>query len=164
MKHPERVVNIIGIGNEKMGDDSIGPMLIHILGKSLTFKETLSQFGIEVKFINASQDPILAGAIIAEGKPVIIVDAIEMGMAPGEFRFFTIDEIEGKYHPSAVSTHGFDLMEILKMSEILGYKDNIFILGIQISDTSLLENITPSIEEKISEIISKLYEEVKRIA
>ena len=164
MKNPSRVVNFIGIGNEKMGDDSIGPELIHRLMESSAFKETLSLAGIDARFIDASQDPILAGAIISEGKPVIIVDAVEMGLAPGEFRLFTIDEIEGKYHPSSVSTHGFDLMEILKMSEILGYKDNIFILGIQIGDTGFLKTLSPAIEDKISEIISKLYEEVKRIA
>ncbi len=165
-------VNIIGIGNYSIKEDSIGLEAIDAIDKLLAEREYIleDQNGnsILVQLHLANQDPILAGAIIAEGTPVLIVDAVDMKLPSGTVRTFSLNEAILNFSQGAISTHGLDLAETLKLVDKLGYGSSVKIIGIQIDREKLdfsQNNPTNNHKEKIKrEIISKILEEVKQIA
>ncbi len=159
-----------------MREDNIGLAVIATLDRLLAEREyTLTRGGktVSVRLYSANQDPVLAGAIIAEGQPVLIIDAVDMKLPPGSIKVFSLDEAILSFVHRATSTHGFDLAQILKLVEELGYKSNVRIIGIQI-DKDRLElrkknspvNKAEEIigEGLVNKIISKILEEVKQIA
>ncbi len=152
-----------------MGEDSIGLEAINKLDKFLAEREYMlcNQKGnnIAVRLYSANQDPILAGAIIAEGQPVLIVDAVDMNLPPGSVQAFTMEEAILNFTRGSISTHGFDLAEILKLTKSLGYSSNVKIIGIQIDKGKITtRNDSNNYGGIMEKIISKIIEEVKQIA
>lgn len=84
---------IIGIGNQEMGDDGIGIYLVERLQNELETGSWSAPSGMELELVSAGTDPILAGACILESSRALLIDAAEMNTAPGEFRFFSPEEV-----------------------------------------------------------------------
>ena len=109
---------IMCIGNREGGDDAIGPYIADKL-----VSENLEN----IKIIESGTVPENYTSVVKREKPetLIIIDAVEMGIAPGEIRIVPKDKIG----VMTISTHG------IPISVLIGYleqyvKDIIFI-GIQ---------------------------------
>lgn len=116
---------LIGIGNYYGFDDSIGLRVV----------EAVSERGLDRDF----QAIDLGGNLLdlvhylgEETEQVLIVDSAEMGLAPGEFRIFTPDEVATRKPVGSFSTHEADLMKVLEFAKAMGEAHApITILGIQ---------------------------------
>jgi hydrogenase 3 maturation protease len=111
------------IGNREGGDDSIGPYIADKLGS-----ENLER----IKVIDAGTVPENYTSVVKREKPkiLVIIDAVEMGLATGEIRVVPKEKIG----VMTISTHG------IPISVLIGYleqyvKDIIFI-GIQPKEMS----------------------------
>ena len=104
------------IGNRYGGDDAIGP---HVADK-LESDEN-------VTVINCGIAPENYTSVVKKHKPkfLIIVDAVEMNLSPGEIRVVSKDKI-GVMH---ISTHGIPISVL--MNYLKQYVENIIFVGIQ---------------------------------
>jgi len=161
----QKTVSIIGLGNSLMGDDSVGLYIIEYLRERYTalIKPIAEPLNLNVKLIDASHDPMLAGAIIAEGNPVILIDAAEMNLSPGEYRLLKISDIKNKIDLRAVSTHGFNISQVLDMAIAFGYSRIVRIFAIQLGSIKYGDTISKNVLSKLSEIIAEILQEVKEI-
>ena len=119
-------VSIVGIGNIIRGDDGLGPKFIEIMKAKASASAHLFDCG------TAPENyifPILATSC----NTVVLIDAADMGLAPGGIKIFALDEIS----TVSFSTHNPSprlFIDLLKT----GKDDlNIFVISIQPKTTSL---------------------------
>jgi hydrogenase 3 maturation protease len=111
------------IGNREGGDDSVGPYIADKLS---------SENLVSMKVIDAGTVPENFTSVVKHEKPekLVIIDAVEMGLAPGKIRIVPKEKIG----VMTISTHG------IPISVLIGYleqyiKDIVFI-GIQPKEMS----------------------------
>jgi hydrogenase 3 maturation protease len=124
----KRVV-VLGVGNPMRGDDGIGACLADRL-----------QGNVNATVVNAGDVPENYLGPVAAARPevVVIVDAAELGAAPGEIAIVEVNELGAEYPRStrrvaggaALSTHNASLSLFIKVlqSEI---QTDVFLLGVQ---------------------------------
>jgi hydrogenase maturation protease len=105
---------LVGIGNYTGGDDAVGLRVVeHIVAS-----------GLERDFIavDLSSDALgLVAYLDADTEAVVIVDAARLGLAPGEYRFFSPDEVETRKETAGFSTHEGDVINVLALARSAGY-------------------------------------------
>ena len=131
------------IGNRHGGDDAIGPYVAdHLKDKSNDFF-----------VLDCGTVPENFTSVVKQHKPknLIIIDAVEMGLNPGETRIVPKDKI-GTMH---ISTHGIPIS--ILMTYLERYIRNIFFVGIQpkTMSGSLTDLVKASGEKLIKLIINK---------
>ncbi len=124
---------LLGIGNELLGDDSIGPWI----AKKINGKN--NWIGI-----NAGTAPENFLSLIKREKPdlLVIVDATEMGLSPGEIRLIPREKIPKLTY---FSTHTLSLAFLIETLEsdvgkilFIGIQPKAIALGCPISEEVVL--------------------------
>ena len=52
---------------------------------------------------------------------MLVVDAARLGLAPGDYRFFSPDEVETRKEFAGLSTHEGDVLKVLALAQDAGY-------------------------------------------
>ena len=145
---------IIGCGNLLRGDDGLGIHLIKELGK-LHLPEN-------VKLIDAGTISIDMLFQMEAVDKVIIVDAVEGGLEPGNIYRLTKEDLAS---PSAnpISLHELKLEHTLKIGEkILGDKfpSEIIIFGVEVGEVKESIALSPKVEKSLPRLIDLLLREL----
>lgn len=127
------------IGNRNGGDDAVGPYIADQLKDS------------EFMVIDCGTVPENYTGVVKQHKPdnVVIIDAVEMGLDPGETRIVPKDKI-GVMH---VSTHGIPISVLMNYLE--QHVKNIVFIGIQ------PKNMSGNMTDVVKESTDKLVEIIK---
>jgi hydrogenase 3 maturation protease len=129
------------IGNRDGGDDAIGPYNADVLGRK--------KF---VDVIDCGTVPENYTAIVKQKKPkqLILIDAVDMGLHPGEVRVVPKEKI-GRMH---ISTHGIPLSVLMDYLE--QFVKHVVLIGIQPqSMTGIITDNVRRSGEKLIELISR---------
>lgn len=131
---------IMCIGNRDGGDDAVGPYIADKLKKT------------EIETIDCETNPENYTSVVKKFSPdnLIIIDAVEMGLKPGEIRIVP----EEKLGVMTISTHG------IPIPVLIGYlKQNvksIILIGIQPKTMSgAITDIVEKSADELIEIIKK---------
>lgn len=144
MAEPANKTLILGVGNPFRRDDGIGPAVLQHLQAENTLE------GIDL--LDGGTDGFSLLEYIKGYEHVLVIDAVDMGMPPGEIRMFSPDEAKLTIQTDALSTHGFGLAEVLGLMETLGIETNLQIIGIQVKDIRLGEGMSPEVLSKVEDI------------
>lgn len=110
------------------GDDAVGPRVI----------EHVAVNGLDRGFeaVDLSTDALsLVAYLNDETEAVLVVDAAHLGLAPGEYRFFTPDEVETQKQVGGLTTHEGDVLKVLDMAREAGYPiPPVAVMGIEPRD------------------------------
>jgi hydrogenase 3 maturation protease len=141
---PPRIA-ILGIGNTLRSDDAAGPLVARGLERSSLAREHDSFL-----IIDAGQAPENTTAELRRFAPpvVLLVDAAEMGEAPGTIRWIEMKEIDGM----SASTHTMPL-SLLSNYLILELGCEVKILGIQPFSTELGESVSREVLRAVDEVV-----------
>lgn len=141
-------IAIVGIGNSLRSDDAAGIMVAR----------ALMEFGVlrdldSVLVMDAGHAPENGTSQLRRFAPdvVLLIDAAEMGEAPGTIRLIEMAEIEGM----SASTHSLPL-SILAKYLVLEHDCQVALLGIQPGFTQVGEEITGRVEQAVCEIVNTL--------
>ena len=128
----------MGIGNTLRGDDGFGPALIERLKGKI--KATCLDAG------NAPEN--FTGKIVRE-KPdtILIVDALHLGLSPGEYGILKKDEILN----CGLTTHDISPKMFIEYLENETSAD-IYILGVQPKSLSFGEEMSDSVKKTVEEL------------
>ncbi len=131
---------VIGIGNLLRGDDGIGPRVIAELAD-----RPLPE---NVELIDLGTGGLNLLLILEEmWDRVLIIDAAEIGEAPGTFRIFTADEVHLAQADTSVSLHNAGLADTLAMAKALERTlPPLLILGVQPAQLAWREGLSPEVE------------------
>ncbi|MGA2111531.1 MAG: hydrogenase 3 maturation endopeptidase HyCI [Anaerolineales bacterium] len=126
---------ILGIGNPWRGDDGFGPTLAKRL-----------QGSVGATVINAEEIPenYLGLIVAAQPQTVVLVDAVELGLQPGEMALVEADSLAG----AGLSTHAASLSLCARYIHNETQAD-VFLLGVQPLTTELGASLSPPVEAAI---------------
>jgi len=134
-------VVIVGIGNTIKGDDAFGPAFIEkVTGK------------VKAACIDAGSAPENYTGVIAKENPdtVLLVDAADLNLAPGEYRILKPDEIL----KSGFTTH--DMSPAMFIEYLTGRtKADIYMLGVQPETISLGDEMSDAVKKTL-DCVTKL--------
>ncbi|MBN1286759.1 MAG: hydrogenase maturation protease [Anaerolineae bacterium] len=138
---------VLALGNPLRGDDGVGAAVL----------EQLEQAGRPPSVtLTDGGTAGLETVLLLQGYPrAIIIDAAEMGLAPGAWRRFTLQEVELRAaDPHLRGTiHGAGLAEALALGEALGILPaDLVIYGVQ----PAVVGWTPGLSEPVQAIIPTL--------
>ena len=140
---------VMCIGNRDGGDDAVGPYIA----------DRLKDTNIDV--IDCGIAPENYTGAVKQHKPenVIIIDAVEMGLEPGEIRIIPKEKI-GVMH---ISTHGIPIPVMINYLE--QYVKNITFVGIQSKKMSgeMTDIVRNSANNLLLKIKNKDFESIKKL-
>ncbi len=150
-------VLVLGIGNVLMGDDGIG---VHVVNE--LFREKLPD---EVEVIDGGTLGISLLPLIVDAKALIIVDAIDADLQPGEMVevSLNISHMAAKEammnRAAPLSLHEFDIWQTLHAAQLLGKcPEKVLLIGIQAGSIKPSCEISPALSERMGEYVAAVKE------
>ncbi len=145
---------VIGIGNLLLMDEGVGVHTINELEKH--------DLPESIEIYDGGTGGFKLIDLMHGAARVIFIDAVETGKTPGSVTIFSAEEVHSIYSKKKYSLHDTDLMEIIKMTEMLGNPPMIEIVGIQPKiinyGTTLSKELTDSMSNIINTVLRKIEE------
>ncbi len=140
---------LLGLGNPSMSDDSIGLRLAeHFFDVAPNGFEAVDMAHDSLRLLFYCEPTT---------EKIVVVDCVEMNLAPGEFQIFTPEDVESKKELSGFSTHEGDVLKAVELGRQLGYTiPPITIVGIQPANTAFGFELSPELGARYSEYIDEL--------
>ncbi|RMH57231.1 MAG: hydrogenase maturation protease [Candidatus Hydrogenedentota bacterium] len=140
-------VIVVGVGNLLRRDDGIGIRVVNDLAERI---ECLGMFSAD----GGTGGYSLLG--IVEGfEQVIFVDAVNMGLSPGEVQRFRGDRIAATVKPS-LSGHEFDLGATVNLIERIMPESEIDVVGIQPANVDYGMELSEELKGCYPEILKRV--------
>jgi hydrogenase maturation protease len=136
---------VIGIGNTLRRDDGIGIIILESLLKFYKRED--------VDYLNSCISSFDLIHRLTDYDVVIVIDGINAGLDVGEVKISELKDIAYKIDSSIISTHELNLKNIFDLSKELGLNTKIYIVGIQVKDTSFGESLSEPLKNKVDEIV-----------
>jgi hydrogenase maturation protease len=140
---------IAGVGTPANSDDEIGLELVRELSRE-------SEYAGCCVLLECADAALVASSLLEWRKPAVFVDAADMGLEPGEYRFFSNSNASITLKSSSVSTHGLGLAEGLELARILGYDHPARIFGVQPFDVSPHQGLTRQMSAMVPSLLQAL--------
>jgi hydrogenase maturation protease len=156
-KNTKTSILILGIGNDILSDDGIGPRIVRDLDKA----------GLPLQAV--CREATLGGLelldLVKDFDEVILVDALKTGIyAPGTVHQFIPADFEETLHLSSI--HDIDFLTSLELGRRTGMKipARITIIAVEIiEDRVFSSEFTPVINMQYPEILSQVQEKIEKI-
>lgn len=143
---------IVGLGTRHSGDDEIGLALVSALSREPAFVS-------RCVLMESADAATVALSLLEWDRPVVLVDAADMRLAPGECRSFSEREASLLIRTSSVSTHGLGLAEGLGIARALGFDHPVRIFGVQPFDLSPGRGLSHDMEARFPLLLAELARE-----
>ena len=136
---------LIGLGNYTAYDDSVGVRVVeYVVERSL-------DRGFRAVDLGADSLDLIA-YLVPGTKAILLVDAADMGLAPGDWRFFTPDEVATRKEVPSGSTHAGDVLHVLDLARRTGSPiPPLLFLGIQPAEMRPEIGISPALASRLPE-------------
>jgi hydrogenase 3 maturation protease len=148
----ESRIAIVGIGNTLRSDDAAGIVVARALKKTCLFPDRKP-----ILIMDAGHAPENGTGELRSFAPdtVLLIDAVEMGEAPGTIRWVEMEEIEGM----SASTHSLPLS---MLASYLNWelKCDVNLLGIQPKTNDVGETVTPEVLHAVHHVTEQLVESI----
>jgi hydrogenase maturation protease len=145
---PERTL-ILGVGNPLMGDDGAGIEAVRMLAeanlpRNITVKDAATPGWALVEWIK-------------DWSSVVIVDAMQMGLKPGEWQSFDARDVRFTSSEGAVSLHDSDLAGGLALAEALNLlPPQLTFYGIEPESTDHGMRLSPAVSANLPELVKDI--------
>lgn len=144
---------IIGLGNPLREDDGIGPRVV----------EDLASRGLpeDVVVLVGGTGGLELLELLQGWRRVVVVDAAQMGRAPGDFVRFSPDQVRLAETADRFSFHHAGLPEVMSLARALQRQlPPITVFGVQPGQVGWREGLTPEVEEALPMLIDAILQEV----
>lgn len=138
------------VGSVLRGDDAAGPLLAKLMQEALD--EGDARAGLW-RVIDGGQTPEDELAVVRRLQPqlLLVFDAADMGLAAGEIRRLSIEDVMTDF---LITTHSLPISFLLE--ELRACCTDLVFLGIQPAQTGFFESMTPCVHEAVSEFFQEL--------
>lgn len=142
-------ISVIGIGNELRGDDAAGIVFTHLLKQKVTNPQ------LQVIVAGVSPENCLGSILDFRPNLILFIDAANMAAKPGTVCWLDWQDVACLN----VTTHSLPLNFLARyLTSELGCQ--VALLGIQPSDTSLKESLTPDVQRIIEDSSQSFLESI----
>jgi hydrogenase maturation protease len=149
MQHPEKIL-VLGLGNDILSDDAIGPKIVYELGKE--------PFPSRVRFITAAVGGLEILEMVEGYQKLLIIDAIKTANGtPGDIYMLTPEAFKNTLH--LYNFHDINFLNALELGRKLNMNlpSEITILAVEIvEDLEFSDRFSPVINERFPEILDEI--------
>jgi hydrogenase maturation protease len=129
---------VLGIGNSLMNDDALGVTAIEELQSRYTFPAGVTV--VDGGTLGLDLLPMLEGV-----KKLLIIDAIDMGAAPGALFRLQGEEVPRAF-ASKLSVHQMGVQDLLAVAELQGHvPEELVVWGVQPGSIEMEMRLTPAV-------------------
>jgi hydrogenase maturation protease len=147
---------VLGIGNPLMGDDGVGSQVIKLLADS--------SLPPNAKIEDAGLPGWGLPAWFEGWSNVILVDAVQMGQAPGSWRRFRPQEVQLELESDALSLHQPDLACGLALAQALDLlPENLILYGVEPDAVDPGEALSPAVCHNLPDVVASILNELEKI-
>ncbi len=146
---------IIGIGNVLLMDEGIGVHTINELEKY--------DLPRNLEIYDGGTGGFKLTDLMHGAGMVIFIDAVETGKVPGAVTIFKSADVYSIYHKKKYSLHDTDLLEVIKMTELLDNPPVIEIVGIQPKTINYGTNLSKELTDSMTNIINTILRRIEEI-
>ncbi len=145
---------VLGLGNPMRGDDGVGIRVIQSLAG-----QTLPD-GVEV--VDGGTQGLGIVNLMEGRQRVIVVDAANVGKAPGEFVCFTPADARLLGDDQSLSVHSAGLRDALLLAKVLQVlPDEVVIVGVQPATLDWDDGLSPEVEAAVPRIVGCILDELE---
>ncbi len=138
---------VLGLGNPLMGDDGLG------LRALARLRQEWAVEGVEL--VDGGTWGMNLLPLIEDAGRVLLLDAIDVGAAPGTLVELERDQIP-RLFARKLSPHEIDLREVLALAELRGTLPETVALGIQPRDVELGTELTPEVAAQVDGLLERV--------
>jgi hydrogenase maturation protease len=145
---------VLGLGNPLRGDDGVGVRVVQQLAKWC--------LPSDVEVVDGGTRGLGLVSLLEGRRRAIVIDAGDMGLAPGEFVRFTLEEArllredEGRF-----SVHAAGLREALLLARALGMlPEEVVLFGVQPAHIAWEAGLSPQVEATLLHLAEAVRREV----
>jgi len=122
-----RDIVVLGIGNLLAGDDGVG---VHVV-RAMEDAGPRDGLDGDIRVVDGGTMGLELLPLIADSRAVVLVDAVELGLAPGSIRVLEGDALGGVMaHP--LSAHQVGVADLLALGRLTGMlPDHVVLVGVQ---------------------------------
>jgi hydrogenase maturation protease len=136
----ESAVTVLGIGNTLCADEGVGVRLLEAVRGSRAWPE-------EAEFIDGGVGGLGLLNIIEEARRLIVFDAADMGLTPGDFRIITPEQLAESSTAGRLSLHDVSFAETLDLcARFFRRPEVVRILAIQPKSIDYGRELTPELQ------------------
>lgn len=146
---------ILGLGNPLQGDDGVGCRVVEAL-QTYTLPDTIE--------VMDGGTPGIGLLNLLEGRArVILVDAAEMNLAPGEVRRLTTDQVTLTGSAQQLSLHRAGVADALALARALNIKlPEIVFFGVQPASVEWRASLSPAVQAAVPRVIAAMLDELNQ--
>ncbi len=142
---------LMGVGNLFYGDEGVGVVLVNRIKEKYTFSERLEM--VDGGTLAWNLLPLLSGR-----EQVIVVDAV--AAEPGEIYRFTLHDIPSAIQYGKLSSHEWEMPELLRAMELYGDLPPTTFIAIGVSS---LAEVSANLQIQLSPLIEKRLEALEQV-
>jgi len=143
---------IIGIGNILLQDDGVG---VHVI-EQLENEKLPST----IELVDGGTSTLDTLGFFLDYKKVIVVDCLKAGLQPGTIYKIKPEDIKN-YKKENLSIHDVQILDVVKMANMMDKYPEVVIFGIEPEKISLNLEMTETMISKIPEIIFNIKKELQ---
>lgn len=149
------MLGVVALGNPLRGDDGLGVRLLEALREQ--------DLPDDVDLYDAGTGGMRVIHKLADVDDVILIDVVQFDGEPGEFVWFSPDEVESIREEG--SSHDPNLFEAIELSRRLDEApDRIRCLGVEPDDLSVGEGLSEPVEAAIPTLLDSLETKIDELA
>ncbi len=148
-------VVIIGIGNLLLMDEGIG---VHVINE-------LEKYDLprNLELYDGGTGGFKLTDLMHGAGMVVFVDAVETGKVPGTATIFKLEDVRSVYPKKKYSLHDTDLLEVIKIAELLDNPPEIEVVGVQPKTINYGTALTKELVDSMSNIINTVLMRIEEV-
>lgn len=145
---------VLGLGNALMNDDAVGVRAIAEMQLRYTFSAEV--LVVDGGTLGLDLLPFLEGV-----ERLLIVDAIDMGAAPGELFRLEGEEVPRAF-ASKLSVHQMGVQDLLAVAELQGHAPRELVVhGVQPASIEMEMQLSPAVATAIEPLLARIIAELE---
>ncbi len=150
-------LTVLGIGNILMSDEGVGVRLLDAVRDS-------RQWGDAVEFIDGGAGGLGLLNIIEQAERLVVFDAADMGLQPGEFRVISPSQVSDDTPANRISMHDVPVTETLELCrQFLHAPDDVRIFAVQPQTVDFGRRLSEPILAAFDKLVSAATEIVEAV-
>lgn len=142
---------IIGIGNILLKDDGVG---VHVITR--LEKEALPP---TVELVDGGTSTLDTLGYFLDYRRIIVVDCLRAGLEPGTLYRIQPEDIK-KYQKENLSIHDVQILDVVKMANMMGKYPEVVIFGIEPKTIAVDLEMTDLLKGRISDVVANIKKEL----
>ncbi|MFO8051900.1 MAG: hydrogenase maturation protease [Thermoplasmatota archaeon] len=149
---------VVGVGNDIMGDDGIGPAVI----RELEASDRLPPY---VDLLDEGAGGMRIIHDIEGYDRVLIIDSADFGGDPGDWKLFRPEDVSTRKKITGRSLHEMDLIKTLELAKLVGNApEDIWIMAVQPKRVALGKPLSDEIKKRMGEYVEVILKKEEEIS